>query len=350
MTKLLVALFLAGAGALLSVAVASADNGFHGNYTATTTACASCHRAHTAQAAHILRADGLALCLTCHGSGTSMDVINGVKLGAGAGALKGGGFVYARINTGDPLGGGTTTTTSPGAATSTGYPVTSAHIRSTSGLINNNLVPNNLMWGNGAANQAGGKNIANTPLQCIDCHNPHGNNSYRILRARPFQSDAVGDVSLADDAPGTQFYTTANYWQTYQGSAGGWSGGTSPAPTWKPTDMSNWCLQCHTRYVSQSASTAYTDPVFTYRHASDGSRDTGSIVPSPKNPTYSGTFTAFCLQCHVAHGSPAFISGGLDEGQQPMPGQNTGRGSNSTLLKIDHRGTCVACHGLTPGS
>jgi predicted CXXCH cytochrome family protein len=52
----------------LPAGLALADNGPHGGYTATTDACAGCHRAHTALDASLLysAAPGDAFCYTCH--------------------------------------------------------------------------------------------------------------------------------------------------------------------------------------------------------------------------------------------------------------------------------------------
>ena len=56
---------------LALVTVASADNGPHGGFTATTDACAGCHRAHTAQFGSnaLLITDPEDLCMSCHGGG-----------------------------------------------------------------------------------------------------------------------------------------------------------------------------------------------------------------------------------------------------------------------------------------
>jgi predicted CXXCH cytochrome family protein len=71
---------------------ASADGGPHGGYTATggtqgglPDQCAACHRVHQGQSVgRLLKASSpYALCLTCHnGSGSVLDVLDGVRLGA----------------------------------------------------------------------------------------------------------------------------------------------------------------------------------------------------------------------------------------------------------------------------
>jgi predicted CXXCH cytochrome family protein len=72
--------------------------------------CAACHRAHTAQAADLLKEELPGLCLSCHnGTGATVDVVdgfqyepdtNGTPTTTVLGALRGGGFSYALI--GDP--------------------------------------------------------------------------------------------------------------------------------------------------------------------------------------------------------------------------------------------------------
>jgi doubled CXXCH domain len=72
--------------------------------------CASCHRAHTSQAAFLLKSSQPGLCLSCHnGTGATSDVVDGYQFvpnlidgqptGSILGALRGGGFSYALIDT-----------------------------------------------------------------------------------------------------------------------------------------------------------------------------------------------------------------------------------------------------------
>jgi predicted CXXCH cytochrome family protein len=109
------ALLLAG-GALwliLAASAAYADGGPHqlavNNGSAGLSGdCAACHRAHTAQAANLLKSSMPGLCLTCHdGAGATTDVEDGVQYtpaGSGfqqsavLGALRGGGFQYALMD------------------------------------------------------------------------------------------------------------------------------------------------------------------------------------------------------------------------------------------------------------
>ncbi|MFN8630574.1 MAG: cytochrome c3 family protein [Chloroflexota bacterium] len=92
--------------------------------------CASCHRAHTAEAADLLTADMPALCTNCHnGTKATTDVVDGVQFtptGVGGtyqqattlGALRGGGFSYALMGSAARLstGGSQTIVLSAGPA------------------------------------------------------------------------------------------------------------------------------------------------------------------------------------------------------------------------------------------
>jgi len=99
---------------LLAASAAFADGGPHQLTINSGTSglsgdCAACHRAHTAQAADLLKASMPGLCLTCHdGTGATTDVTNGKQFvpdgsgnptGTTLGALRGGGFEFALIDT-----------------------------------------------------------------------------------------------------------------------------------------------------------------------------------------------------------------------------------------------------------
>jgi predicted CXXCH cytochrome family protein len=94
----------------------SAINNGTGNGGATLAAdsCAGCHRAHTAQGEPLLKdSGGIATCTACHGAsglGATTDVENGiqyvlgtnpVRTGTTLGFLRSGGFVTARIGSGE---------------------------------------------------------------------------------------------------------------------------------------------------------------------------------------------------------------------------------------------------------
>jgi predicted CXXCH cytochrome family protein len=152
---------------------AFADNGPHISTSGNTTVdrCAGCHRAHTAKASYLLTTDQTLLCQTCHsGFGATTDVADGVSTGNGGGALRGGGFTFALINTTSGVNRTSVGTLANGAAS------TSKHDIGVSGTA----------WGGGAT----GTGTAIT-LECGSCHDPHGNGNYRILRPVPTDGTAL---------------------------------------------------------------------------------------------------------------------------------------------------------------
>jgi predicted CXXCH cytochrome family protein len=289
---------------------ALADNGPHVKGAGLTPdSCAACHRAHTAQAPYLLKESQTSLCYTCHGSsgaGANTDVQDGVGYsGAGRtgakGALRGGGFKYALIESNNPSGNGYVGEV---PARSSGAPVTSTHSVDES---------TQTAWGNGpiSASVAYGTTM---PLTCGSCHDPHGNGNYRVLRPIPVESGAETGVTIPDAA--TKAYTTVNYWEVEDEHDSEFI-----------AKISGWCATCHTRYLAgtKSARTDSGDAVYTYRHRT--------------NFTSQGTPT--CVQCHVAHGSNASM--GPYSSAVPFPDGSAG-GSDSRLLRIDNRGVCQMCH------
>ncbi len=411
---------LIGAGTiwlfLLAIPVL-ADNGPHvaGQFSGTTTSsCAGCHRAHSAAAANLLLEEQPGLCYTCHGStgtGALTDVQDGTLYGAtnaihspGAadGALRGGGFDYALIQsntfTGSLFGGATI------AALGTPATTTSHHSVDESPQV---------MWGNGPVNAAVDYGEANVKMACGSCHDPHGNHQYRILKPGPsasgignfsFESDytAGGRVYINDAS--TKNYATINYalidggntslnnlapatQPTTPQTGDAWNGGPQDSSTiayntvkknWYgnyTTASSEWCSTCHTRYNADGGAALMDsgDNVYAFQHAiyklinlGEPGNVTATINGQPgwlttTNGTLDPTGTSHgpkCLTCHVGHGSNATMSGVITS--QFSPGVNfTGgvqtlgpadaSGSHnvalgSTLLRLNNRGVCEACH------
>jgi predicted CXXCH cytochrome family protein len=366
--------------------------------TLTADSCAGCHRAHTAQGSYLLAApDEEALCLTCHGAagtGASTDVESGIQYtlasrdgstGTVLGALRGGGFIDARIDSANPSRltyQRTTTDTSQRTKVpvlATGAPVTSSHIELAAGVVSTGIA-----WGNGpiSATIVAGQPLA---MECASCHNPHGNGNYRILNPLPGNDDTatvegpfvepttealVTDAALpgAGDArnytviqlrnntgsmtanevlaipgisntAGDYFHRTVP-WDpqvddTVIGSSTGLTSNDAPngLPTTFNAQINAWCSQCHSRYLAGSGawSTDSGDAVFTYRHTNTSNKP--------------------CTTCHVAHGTNAAMPGtagvvdGLTSSAFPYP--NGDISGSSRLLKIDNRGTCQACHDPT---
>ena len=373
-------LFLGVGSALVftmgGVGPAAADNGPHVKggigQSVTPDGCAGCHRLHSGgQDGNLLLAVQPNLCYTCHGTtgtGASTDVQNGVGYEANssgdnnpvrtatvAGALRGGGFEKAMIDSANPTGQkfvipAITKMVPPLVAP---VPVTSSHSVNTAAV--------NTIWGNGAIGSGAGKATdgAATPnLTCGSCHDPHGNGNYRILKPMPTggvptlginntgvanawsaSGTYTGVITDAANTLGTpdadnaaratsHVYTTGNFFAQ----------GDTNAPAFI-SNVAEWCSTCHTRYLAtrdssgpvttpaQQSRADSGDPIFKYRHTTSN---------SARN----------CITCHVSHGSNAATgaqSGALlnPDGSAAPGDQNNG---DSRLLRIDNRGTCLMCH------
>ena len=346
--------------------------------------CAGCHRAHRAQGEYLLiEESGTALCLACHGAtglGSAVDVESGVQYTLGTtdvrgstvlGYLRGGGFVNARIGSGETVRIAymrTATATSQLAKvpvrTAGSQPTTSAHLPNTGGVVSSGA---GRAWGNGA-NSASPYVGPEVDIECATSNNPHGNAQNRMLNPIPNPAEAtINDVFVPAAAPGTLVTDAApapagdtrNYTiiQTNNGSgtllasqvealalpatAGDYfrrrvpwnssTGTSNDAPNALPAtftvQISNWCATCHSRYLSQGWAVQEADAIFTYRHTST-------------NPSRN------CITCHVSHGSNAQMTGTYSANME-NPGGFSAPVGDSRLLKIDNRGTCQACHDPT---
>jgi predicted CXXCH cytochrome family protein len=386
----LVLVTAASAALFMGASPAQADNGPHVS-TATTTAttgvkisdagqgrCASCHRAHTAKSAYLLNAASEeSLCFSCHGgsgTGATTDVQNGVGYdaasatyypdgttvqtvdrGSQVGALRGGGFEQAMLGT-DKATKEIYFNASRGSYSSRNQliPPAAAPAETTSSHFGGV----GIMWGSGALGTASvGKDMSQTTttkLECSSCHDPHGNDQYRILKPVPSDSGFT-TVIPGNTQPGifiedtaNKVYTTTNYWtagdpaavaDTGTNTILGGTSSTDPTPMPKTisatvssfqANVAAWCTTCHTRYLAPSGSwrTNSGDDVFTYRHTGD---NVSGDAASNRN----------CIQCHVAHGSNAQ----MDSSKVEWPSGTTPSG-DSRLLRVDDRGTCVMCHNV----
>lgn len=357
--QLLALASLAAVGAFVGVFLygpttpASANNGPHGGYTLTTSACAGCHRAHTAIGEELLKeSDTFALCTSCHGGTVQTDVLHGVRTGDSA-QLNGGGFQMVG-----------------------GVAVNSAH--NVEGL--NGGDGSGTAWG-GASSGAG---VAGT-LECTSCHNPHGSSNYRILKDSnngypygpsgyaqhrwvpndPNLLDWVDNQVLATKDDNYDYAFTSSDCTGTRCRQNFTSGITDNGDHTYTIDttkgMNAFCATCHKSYLTQSGSggnpstdgTHYVYPgtqdandghgdVVRYRHAVE--RTYGGTPKQPLRFAAEGTdpnaatlaYDAFgCLTCHYAHGTKATASG---------PAAGVAPTNDSALLFYDNRGVCISCH------
>jgi predicted CXXCH cytochrome family protein len=288
MKKLLFALVL---GLLLVAAlatVAMADNGPHGGFTATTDACAACHRAHSAKYGSnaLLIMDPEALCLSCHnGTGAGTNVVDGVYTtaagigteGVNGASLFAGGFTNALMAT-----AWSGAVTANPAFNAVSRPTTSHH---TLGVATATI------WGSGANNTANGSMM----LECTSCHNPHGNSgvsivagvstkvpSYRLLRWQPQGSNGFTAPAVAVN----------------------WSGGAFPTTTFATGNTTGWLVPDNfltngTEWYTIGTTGAFAvgdynagnaNNVYNLKNAAAAEATT--YIPAAVNEAY------FCAQCH----------------------------------------------------
>lgn len=381
--------------------VASVNNG-SGPGGLTADGCAGCHRAHSAQTATLLiQPSETALCLTCHGGGSTgatTNVVNGVQFvpasssdplhrnasGVILGALRDGGFVTAAIGSSSAYKWVRALPYSnyakvpvrvDGTGAIAGQSVTSAHMNVPgSPLTSANFT--GTTWGNFTTTPGDNVGATGGTLLCSSCHNPHGNNQYRILNPQPAvgggdfkQVDASTGIAVTDAAlplaGDTRNYTviqtmggtgtlTANQVTSlvgYTNVAGDylrkqvpWNGvGTEgvnyawDAPNGDSgrnfnAQINAWCATCHSRYLSAGSSdTTNANAIFHNRH-------------------YNGTTAhgyPVCTTCHVGHGSNAQMTPNGYSATIPYPGGAAAPAGDSRLLKVDNRGICQTCHDPT---
>jgi len=235
MKKIFMAILI---GLLMVVAVATiaqADNGPHGKFNGSTEACASCHRAHSANSADgmlLVASDEYALCTSCHnGDGAITNVVDGyydtnpgspykaslpTNQGDSGLGLFGGGFENTRMLTDYGTSPTATVTTNAGLDINpslTAWSILNRYDANSTYPVQRPTTSNHevaggtgTVWGSGNFQTA----VSTSPfgaqtgvhLECTSCHDPHGNAgrqgglpsgapvpSYRLLRFTPTGSN-----------------------------------------------------------------------------------------------------------------------------------------------------------------
>jgi predicted CXXCH cytochrome family protein len=143
-----------------------------------------------------------------------------------------------------------------------------------------------------------------------------------------------GKLSGIADALGTKVYTTTNYWAADDHNYTGVNipaSTTAIAPTAFIANISQWCSTCHTRVLAGSGAWDVNsgDAMYTFKHRSQNGKE----------------YSPNCIQCHVAHGSNARMTGS-GPNSNLVGTEITGTPGDSFLLRVDNRGTCNMCHNL----
>lgn len=197
-------------------------------------------------------------------------------------------------------------------------------------------------------------------MGCTSCHDPHGNENFRMLHSSG--RIASGDAVFSRPAPDAV-------------GVGLDSAEESPGHhTAYRSGMSEWCGNCHGRYHEGSGGSAFAHPVdhvlgtgLRERYAlydgdanpvgGDASRAYLPEVPfedpasGPSSSAQPGVGSrVMCLSCHRAHASSAPAAGRWDFNVERLA--DDGRASGSHPLSNPYRdaeqgGLCAKCHGET---
>lgn len=387
MTVRKLALLFAGGALWLFVAALPvfADGGPHqmavnngtGTPGLTADTCAGCHRAHTATAEGLLNNDLPDLCLDCHnGTKATTDVVHGVQYdpssasGAILGALRGGGFSYALIDSANPArlsyqSGSNVRNIGHIQPLATGQAVTSTHAGT------------GTVWGNGAVNSGAG---ATVDLECANCHNPHGNGQYRILQTAPSLTATAGKYTVTN-SKGVQVQDTAytglrNYTIRPTTGASGLAADVVPGTNgdywrykWDPTGTTAWTTSSLTADPMQAGWTSQTAWYTTssgvrvaFRYPVNVSEIaqyntdltnaglgvdpiTGATLPLPiaqsSLSNKGGLMTAWCVQCHTRYDGVSTVTG--TSPNQSLSASSLTANSADTLFSYKHGTTRIGC-------
>lgn len=355
------------------ISVAQAKNGPHTGpvFANNTDACSACHRSHTSTTAPLLGNEANSMynfCTFCHdGTGANTNVVSGIFEGdtnivykdaagndhnsvndgqAGRG-LNGGGFQGAFYYTGR-------------SGRNSDYQGLGANGDAKRHNVTGNDTNSFTAWGGG--NNGPGQEI--TGFTCISCHDPHGTENtdgserYRILR---------GGVGMMTDS--TVNGVSTGPIKTNEVAAFGGKDYTRDAYR---TGIAEFCVACHTQYKTAKGTTDQfgnndeTDgydagdgngSIVRHRHKLvllgalgdiNGIRGQGvsvwdnmntktlrlPVIQSNYSLNIRPTDSITCLTCHQTHGTRSNMSSSA----------TTHPANSSTLLRLDNRGVCEACH------
>ncbi|MEW6459418.1 MAG: cytochrome c3 family protein [Bacillota bacterium] len=342
----------------------------HGQFFATTDACAGCHVAHAAQAPNLLKAGPTQtqFCFLCHGDGCSSapyDVEDGYTravVGGGVYASTAGGFVneFVDANSNNIVDSGELKT------------VTSRHnvwgFSTESGPVDGTDLAGDTIIPGGINTIAGSSGFV-----CASCHDPHGGGTVpiggyvtgsstspnpRLLRRSfalsggtadgcymKFKMDTVGEFTYQGVSSGV--YKVSEYHADYDFD------GVLDTTKY---GSSYWCGGCHDRFKSYLPDGS-TGGLFgtmmkhpTFGHAAlpsgaDSSMASGTPLEKDDDPDNSYLPNRVgCLTCHRAHSTTATRAGWATSWPRDSSAP-TATSNTSALLRMDNRGICYNCHG-----
>ncbi|MEW6771334.1 MAG: cytochrome c3 family protein [Bacillota bacterium] len=319
----------------------------HGQFSATTDACAGCHVAHAAQAPKLLKTGPTQtqFCFMCHGDGGTSapyDVKIGITtVGAVTYASTAGGFVYQNNDLNTPV---TSRHNVWGLVGETGYTIDPG--------TKQFFVP-------GSTEEFTGDGFV-----CASCHDPHDGGTV---------PDGSGYITGAADSPNPRLLrrtiTVGNvtYSDLYvsfgMSTVGTFTYNSVDSGVYKVTEYAsgstNWCGACHFKFNVGTDSGHTADAWGMYRHAfgvelaeSYGYVRTGTYR-LPPDTTFAGTpletkgtpadtsdDVLACLTCHRAHSTTVAAAGWASS----WPRSEGGTSTTSALLRMDNRGVCYNCH------
>ncbi|MEW6771333.1 MAG: cytochrome c3 family protein [Bacillota bacterium] len=355
----------------------------HGQFTATTDACAGCHVAHAAQMPSLLKQGPTQthFCFMCHGDGAisaPYDIKDG-KTSDGTNTYPSTAGGFERWWDGSQY-----------------RTVTSRHnvwgLVGESGSVIDETYKVFQIPGGSGTNQIGGDGFV-----CSSCHDPHDGgripNAEGFIVGSPTQANprllrrsiTVIDSTYTDLYVSFKVATVGTF--TYQGVSSGvyrviayardYPGGDSGDYN---AGSTRWCGACHNKFQvddkdvpdTTHASAGPGHAVYYYgmhRHpvnvphallpsTADGSIETGTPLETPTaaktgcgtcHPDIGGTLTGHtvgnlgCLTCHRAHGTTATMTGWATS--WPRDNEIGGTSNTSALLRMNSRGICYNCHG-----
>ncbi len=314
--------------------------------------CASCHVTHGERDGDVLIDGGEALlvaaspsdvCLMCHGGQGGVFGENPLTPPVERGA---GNFVFLLE---DNINDGPDGLTQPIAGEAAGHSI---------------VAPDRGADADTRFTEAPGGTYPSAWLGCTSCHDPHGNDNFRMLYG-------VGEIQggryqFSHPAPTAVGLPP-------QGFA---SGETPESHTAYRAGMSDWCANCHGRYHEEQVSVFQHPTDSTLSHGTarnynnyDGTRNPGggtfALAYLPEVPfedtraaTTStigpiGNSRVMCLSCHRAHASSAPAAGRWDFHVSLL--EDDGEVSGSFPLPNPYGDPeqgplCEKCHLITPGT